>query len=210
MKRTDIPTRKAVAYKARKYSNIEPAYVLDTERLWTYSRPFGGEPRKWAMSTETKFKSTSNSFYTDRYGDDGFLTIVIHTEQFDPPERHAAMREIEAIIAELPSPLMADEVRELDEKLPSGAWLGVMNNTRLVGEWLPALEAQTAARKAEDEKREADRVKRENFRDLVAVIEAEAAERGFETWRIRNEGDGRMSLPAKILADMLGIEMPEA
>lgn len=209
MKRADIPTRKAVAYKARKYSHIEPAYVLDTERLWTYTRTFGDNPRKWFISNATKFKAV-RGFYSDRNGDDGFLTVVIHAGQFASPERNAAMREIEAIITELPSPLMADDVRELDEKLPSGAWLGVVNNVRLVGEWLPALEAQTAARKAEDEKREADRVKRENFRDLVAVIEAETSERGFDAWRIRNDGDGRVSLPAKMFADMLGIEMPEA
>lgn len=209
MKRSDIPGRKPVAYKARKYSNIEPAYVLDTERLWTYTRTFGDNPRKWFISNATKFRA-ARGFYSDRNGDDGFLTIVVHAGRFAPPERNAAMREIEAIIAELPSPLMADDVRELEAKLPSGAWLGVVNNVRLVGEWLPALEAQTAARKAEDEKREADRVKRENFRDLVAVIEAEAEERGFETWRIHAEAGERVSLPAQMLADILGIEMPEA
>lgn len=208
MKKADIPVRKAVAYKARKYSNIEPAYVLETDRLWTYSRPFGSDSRKWATSTETKFKSASSN-YSSRYGDDGFLTIVIHAGQFAPPERNAAMREIEALIAELPSPLMADDVRELDENLPSGTWLGVVNNVRLVGQWLPALEAQTDARKAEDEKREADRVKRENFRDLVAVIKAETEERGFETWRIHAETGERVSLPASMLAKMLGIETEE-
>lgn len=205
MKKAEIPARKAVAYKARKYSNIEPAYVLDTVRLWTYTRTFGDAPRKWSTSTETKFKA-SRGFYSDRNGDDGFLTIVVHTGQFAPPERNAAMREIEALIAELPSPLMADDVRELDEKLPSGAWLGVVNNVRLVGEWLPALEAQTAARKAADEQREADRVKREKQRDLVAVIEAKAEELGFETWRIHNETGERVSLPASMLAKLLGIE----
>lgn len=210
MKRSDIPLREAVAYKARRYSSIEPAYVLDVDTLWTYSRPFGDEPRKWATSTAKKFRSTANSFYTDRYGDDGFLTVVVHAGQFAPSERNAAMREIEALIAELPSPLMADDVRELDEKLPSGARLGVVNNVRLVGEWLPALEAQTAARKAADEQREADRVKREKQRDLVAVIEAKAEELGFETWRIHKETGGRVSLPASMLAKMLGIEPEES
>lgn len=210
MKKADIPERKAVAYKAWKWSNIEPAYVLDTVRLWTFSRPSGSDSRKWATSTETRFKARSDTYSSRRYGDDGFLTVVIHTGQFAPPERNAAMREIEAIIAELPAPLMADDVRELDEKLPSGARLGVVNNVRLVGEWLPALEAQTAARKAEGEKREADRIKREQHRDLVTVIEAEAEERGFDTGRIRNETGERMSLPASMLAKMLGIEMPEA
>lgn len=205
MKKADIPTRKAVAYKARKYSNIDPAYVLDTERLWTYSRPYGSDARKWSTSTETKFRSTSSS-YSSRYGDDGFLTIVIHNRQFDGPGRETAMSEIEALISQLPTPLMADDVRGLDEKLPSYARLGVVNNVRLVGEWLPALEAQTAAHNAEDEKREADRVKREKHRDLVAVIEAQAEELGFESWRIRNETGGRVSLPASMLAKLLGID----
>lgn len=209
MKKTDIPTRKAVAYKARKYSNIDPAYVLDTERLWTYSRGFAGDPRKWATSTETKF-TAARGFYSDRHGDDGFLTIVIHNRQFDQPDREVTMREIEALLAELPSPLMADDVRRLDDKLPSYAWLGVVNNVRLVGEWLPALEAQTAARKAEDDKREADRVKRTQHRDLVVMIKEKAEERGFETWRIRSEDRGRVSLPASMLAKLLDVEMPEA
>lgn len=208
MKRSDIPARKPVAYKARKYSNIEPAYVIDTERLWTYTRTFGDNPRKWFTSSETKFKA-AKGFYSDRNGDDGFLTIVIRAGQFAPPERNAAMREIEALIAELPSPLLADDVRELDEKLPSGAWLGVVNNVRLVGEWLPALEAQTAARKAEEEKREADRVKREKQRDLVAMIAEKAGERGFDTWRIHNETGERVSLPASMLAKMLDIRTEE-
>lgn len=211
MKRSDIPLRKAVAYKARRYSSIEPAYVLDVGTLWTYSRPFGDEPRKWTTSTAKKFKATSN-FYTDRYGDDGFLTVVIHSGQFASPERNALMREVEALIAELwePGVMMADDVREFESKLPSGVWIGVVNNVRFVGEWLPALQAQADARKAEDEKREADRVKREKHRDLVAVIEAEADERGHETWRIHAETGGRISLPATMLADLLGIEMPEA
>lgn len=209
MKKADIPTRKAVAYKARKYSSIEPAYVLDVDTLWTYSYPFGDGGRKWATSRETKFKA-AHGYASGRSSDDGFLTVVLHNVQFDLPGRESAMSEIEALIAELPSPLLADDVREFENKLPPGAWLGVVNNVRLVGEWLPALEAQTAARKAEDEKREADRVKHEAFRDLVAVIEAEAEERGFETWRIHKENGERVSLPASMLADMLGIEMPEA
>lgn len=211
MKRSDIPLRKAVAYKARKYSNIEPAYVLDVGTLWTYSRSFGDEPRKWATSTAKKF-TAGHGFYSDRNGDDGFLTVVIHAGRFAPPERNALMREVEALIAELwePGVMMADDVREFESKLPSDTWLGVVNNVRLVGEWLPALEAQTAERRAKDEEREAERVKREKFRDLVAVIEAEAEERGFETWRIHKENGGRISLPASMLAKMLGIEMPEA
>lgn len=208
MKKTDIPTRKAVAYKERQYSNIEPAYVLETDRLWTYSRSYGSDVRKWATSTETKFTAV-RGFYSDRHSHHGFLTIVIHNRQFDGPGREVAMSEIEALIADLPSPLMADDVRELDEKLPAGAWLGVVNNVRLVGEWLPALEAQTAARKAEDEQREADRVKREKHSDLVAVIEAEAEKRGHDTWRIHNEGEGRVSLPAAMLAELLGIKQGE-
>lgn len=208
MKKADIPTRKAVAYRERKYSNVEPAYVLDTERLWTYSRPYGSDGRKWATSSETKFKA-ARGFYSDRNGDDGFLAVVVNNRQFDGPGREAAMNEIEALIAQLPSPLKADDVRELEEKLPSYAWLGVVNNVRLIGEWLPALEAQTAARKAEDEKRKADRVKREKHSDLVAVIEAEADERGHDTWRIRNEGEGRVSLPAAMLAELLGIKQGE-
>lgn len=208
MKKADIPTRKAVAYKQRKYSNIDPAYVLETERLWTYSRSYGSDYRKWSTSTETKFKA-AKGFYSDRHGDDGFLTIVIHNRQFDGPGREAAVNEIEALISELPTTLTADDVREFESKLPPYAWLGVVNNVRLVGEWLPALEAQTAARKAEDEKREADRVKREKQRDLVAVIKSEAEKRGHDTWRIRNEGEGRVSLPAAMLAELLGIKQGE-
>lgn len=205
MKKADIPARRAVAYRQRKYSNIEPAYVLDTERLWTYSRPYGSDGRKWATSRETKFKA-ARGFYSDRNGDDGFLAVVVNNRQFDGPGREAAMNEIEALIAQLPSPLKADDVRELEEKLPAYAWLGVVNNVRLVGEWLPALEAQTAARKAEDEKREAERVKREKDRSLVALIETEAEKRGFETWRIHSEMGGRISLPASMLAELLGVE----
>lgn len=208
MKRSDIPARKPVAYKARKYSNIEPAYVIDTERLWTYTRTFGDNPRKWATSTETKFKA-AKGFYSDRNGDDGFLTVVIQNRQFDEPGREIAMGEIEALISELPTTLTADDVREFESKLPSYAWLGVVNNVRLYGEWLPALEEQTAARKAENEKREADRVKREKQRDLVAKIEEKAEERGFDTWRIHNETGERISLPASMLAKMLGIETEE-
>ena len=159
MKKADIPTRKAVAYKQRKYCNIDPAYVLDTEQLWTYTRTFGDNPRKWATSTETKFKA-AKGFYSDRNGGDGFLTVVIQNRQFDEPGREIAMSEIEALISELPTTLTADDVREFESKLPSYAWLGVVNNVCLVGEWLPALEVQTAAHKAEDEQREADRVKR--------------------------------------------------
>lgn len=208
MRKADIPTRKAIAYKQRKYSNIEPAYVLDTDRLWTYSRPYGSDARKWSTSTETKFKSASGHY--SRYGDDGFLTVVIQNRQFDEPGREIAMSEIEALITELPTPLMADDVREFESKLPSYAWLGVINNVRLVGEWLGALEAQTAERKAEDDKREADRVKHENFRDLRAQIEESAKERGFDTWRIRSEGDERLSVPASMLAKLLGVVEPEA
>lgn len=208
MKRSDIPARKPVAYKARKYSNIEPAYVLDTEQLWTYTRTFGDNPRKWATSTETKFKA-AKGFYSDRNGDDGFLTVVIQNRQFNEPGREIAMGEIEALISELPTTLTADDVREFESKLPSYAWLGVVNNVRLYGEWLPALEEQTAARKAENEKREADRVKREKQRDLVAKIEEKAEERGFDTWRIHNETGERISLPASMLAKMLGIETEE-
>lgn len=208
MKKNDIPTRAALAYKARKYSHIEPAYVLDTDQLWTYSKPYSYENRKWETSTATKF--TARGSYSNRYGDEGFLTVVVHAGQYAPPERDAKMREIEALISQLPAPLMADDVREFESKLPSGMWLGVVNNVRLVGEWLGALEAQTAEREAADERREAERVKREQFRDLVAVIEAEAEERGYETWRIRAETGERLSLPATMLAELLGIEMPEA
>lgn len=209
MKKADIPTRKAVAYKQRKYSGIEPAYVLDTARLWTFSRPFGGGSRKWATSTETKFKA-AKGFYSDRNGDDGFLTVVIQNRQFDEPGREIAMSEIEMLISELPTTLTADDVREFESKLPSYAWLGVVNNVRLYGEWLPALEAQTAERKAEDEKRAADRAKHAAFRDLRAQIEEAAEERGFDTWRIRTEGDERLSVPALMLAKLLDVEVPEA
>lgn len=207
MKKADIPARRAVAYRQRKHSNIEPAYVLDTERLWTYTRTFGSgsAERKWSTSTETKFRAASGN-YGDRYGDDGFLAVVVKNRQFDGPGREEAMREIEVLIAQLPSPLTADDVRELEEKLPAYAWLGVVNNVRLVGEWLPALEAHMAARKAEDEKREAERVKREKDRSLVALIETEAEKRGFETWRIHSEMGDRISLPASMLAELLGVE----
>lgn len=208
MKKNDIPTRTAIAYKARKYSAIEPAYVLDTDRLWTYSRPYDSDARNWATSTETKFTAT-RGFYSYRHGDHGFLTVVIHARQFDAPGREIAMHELEQLIAVLPSPLLADDVREFESKLPSGVWLGVVNNVRLVGEWLPALEAQTAARKAEDDKRKADRVKREAHRDFVARIETAAEAQGFDTFRIRNEENERLSVPASMLAKLLGVE-PEA
>lgn len=198
------------------YRRPTPLIVLDVGQLWTWSRNGMNGERRYLQSTETRPRTTTNSFI--RYtGDHGYLALEGSRfgDEDDQADAIVAMRELwdwfEA------TDQGTDDVNELARKVKdaSGVSLEIVNNRWIEDTWEAARRAETERDKARNAKRDAKREAENKKIRRVNTLNAELTAQGYAgpTTLVMQDrstyGDNRVTIDAGVLAALLDIELED-
>lgn len=198
MKRADLPARVVLACWHGHPRGAKPVAVLDTATLWRWERVSG------VYVPVPGWRCDTASSYAHK---DGYLVAGVDYRASEALNLEEQVALLHTWAVGLPAVLDAEVVNLLQQEVPVGLWVGVEHNRHLRCTW----EEYMAWR--EDERREALAKERRRLVELagqnalVQKVKAGMAARGVDVKGVTWGGQGLVSVPVTVLAELVGVNL---
>lgn len=177
----------------------DPVAVLDVTTLWQEHMVRGNSTYK--PVEERRCYSDPRNGLTH-----GYLAVEPnYREPLAVEERIGAMQQW---LADLPAALTAAVVNRIDQTMPFGLQLAVINSRSLTGTWEEYLRASAAADKEQRGRREWGDAVRHRHALVREALEREALAQNIDVTGVSYSFPNDMVVPVGVLARLLKIEIP--